>query len=171
VSDWAEEARRTGDWQGFVFAHEEADRPRALLEIESNLGDTEYWKLVRLVWTHADFPSMQRETWRKILTNERPDRHELMEPDEREALAEMDEDLLVFRGHVEGNRDGWSWTCSSYNAHQFAKRPAGRPAVGIPKVTWAWVKRDRVIAYFNAVNEQEILVDPICLTRHETITA
>ncbi len=158
------------DWQQFVFAHEEGARPQALLKIEHELSDTEYWKLVRLVWTHADVLWQNDRDWRDILTKKRPERNCMMEEGERAALAELGYPVLIFRGHTERNRDGWSWTLGWGKAKEFAKTTEGWPAVGTPKVTKARVARSKVIAYFNALDEDEILIDPNDAYDQETVT-
>ncbi len=170
MNDEAERARKD-NWNGFFIAHAEPDRPRELLKIEPELSDTEYWKLVRLVWTQADIPSRQPNEWRKILTSGRLNRHEIMEPDERKFLSTMKDRVRVCRGHTDNNRDGFSWTTIDSKAHEFAKMTDRHPAQGVPQVTSGWVDRKNIIAFFCKMDEQEILVDPNCVSERETITA
>ena len=166
-----EQALGTQDWARYLFAHDDADRPNALIEIESRLDDAEYWKLVRLAWTQSDSLTINNAAWRKLFLASRSSRHELMEEDERQALDELENPLLIHRGHTEFNPDGWSWTLSYSLAIKFAKTPGGWPEAGSPVVTQARVDKEKVIAFFKKLGEFEILIDPSDARGHESVSA
>lgn len=158
------------NWNDYLFAHDDPDRPSALVEIAERLNDVEYWKLLRLIWTHGDELWRNNDAWRELFTSKRPSREEIMEPEERAELAELDDPVLIFRGHTEHNLNGWSWTRTWSSAKEFAKTPMGWPANGTPKVTMARVKKVEVIAYLTLLDEQELVIDPETAYDHETVT-
>jgi len=164
-----EQALKSENWNDFLFAHIEMDRPSALKIIANRLTDTEYWKLIRLIWTHADEIWRNEDLWRELLTRQRPNRHEIMEEKERQELSGLNDPVLIYRGHTEFNPDGWSWTLSWSRAKEFAKTTNGWPDKGTPVVTQAKVLRSNVIAYLILVDEEEILIDPTDAFEHETV--
>lgn len=166
-----ERALETQDWRKYLFAHDDADRTKAIIEIESRLSDIEYWKLVRLAWTQSDSLTINSAAWRELFLSSRGSRHELMEEEERQALDEQENSLLIYRGHTEFNPDGWSWTLSHTLAIKFAKTPDGWPKFGSPVVTQARVDKEKVIAFFTKLDEFEILIDPSDARRHESVSA
>ena len=168
--DRAEAAKARLDWPTFVFAFEEEHRPGVLVEIADQLADTDYWKLVRLVWTHADAIWKNFDLWRQLLTASRPSRSEIMEEAERLAFSQLDDPVVIFRGHTEHNRDGWSWTRTWSRAKDFAKTPHGWPEIGTPKVTRGQVSRSNIIAYLTLLDEEEIVIDPAHCYDHESVT-
>ena len=64
------------------------------------------------------------------------------------------------RGYNHYNSKGWSWTLSPTRATWFAKRLIGMEGDHSARVATATVNKKDIIAYYNARNEQEIIVNP-----------
>jgi hypothetical protein len=81
----------------------------------------------------------------------------VLDADEIETLTNLPECIDIYRGCRSHNVKGWSWTLDRSRAEFFAKRSAGK---GRPMVLHGIAPRDRVLAYLNGRDEQEIVIKP-----------
>ena len=160
------EAEAKGDWHSYVFLHERPYRADALAEIADRIDDpTYYWDLLSCVWIDSENIREMHDLWDVLLADPRPHRDEMMHDDELEALRELPDEFVVYQGHTNTRRDGWSWTTNVDTAEWFARRFANLEH-DKPCVTTGTVRRSDVTAYFLRRGEYEVLVDPA----HVTIT-
>lgn len=152
-------ARTERQWHRYLFLHERPWRYEALVEVADEMTDPEFWECVRDVWIDSENIRENAEEWDELLRTERPGTEHLMEPEEREALAALPDEFVVWQGHTIDRDDGWSWTTRRATATWFAQRFADfeqSEAV----VTRGTVQRVDVLAYLLGRNEYEILIDP-----------
>jgi len=148
-----------GDWRGYVFCHERPYRLDAFAEVTAEIPDHLYWPILGDIYTDSENIWQREDLWREALTCNRPGRELLMEPPERRALAQLPEDLAVYRGFcVTGRERGLSWTTERHTAAWFAARLAMDGQT--PRVAEGRTARDRVIAYFTGRGESELLILP-----------
>ena len=83
---------------------------------------------------------------------------DLMNLDERRKLAELPDELTVYRGITEKNKDNilaLSWTMKRETAERFANRFKSKG-----KVYQAKIRKEDILAVFLGRNESEVIVDP-----------
>jgi hypothetical protein len=155
-------ARR--DWEAYVLLHERPYRPDALRLVVNvlagqPLAPVDYWHLVTWTWRDSENIHQNRRQWRRLWlrSNYRASRPLFaMNPQERAALAEMPEELRVYRGQSARHLPGMSWTADRDLARWFAVRL--RPEE--PTVLSGRVRRDNVLAYLTGRNENELVLLP-----------
>ena len=83
---------------------------------------------------------------------------DLMNLDEHRKLAELPDELEIYRGVTEKNKDNilaMSWTMKQETAEWFATRFKGKG-----KVYRAKIRKEDILAVFLGRNESEVIVDP-----------
>ena len=83
---------------------------------------------------------------------------DLMNLDERRKLAELPDEIEIYRGVTEKNKDNilaMSWTMKQETAEWFANRFKGKG-----KVYRAKIRKEDILAVFLGRNESEVIVDP-----------
>ena len=83
---------------------------------------------------------------------------DLMNLDERRKLAELSDEIEIYRGVTEKNKDNilaMSWTMKQETAEWFATRFKGKG-----KVYRAKIRKEDILAVFLGRNESEVIVDP-----------
>jgi hypothetical protein len=153
------EARAERKWHSFLFLHERPWRFEALVEIADEMDNVEFWEAVSDVWMDSENIRENYEEWDNLLRSDRPGRENMMNDEEREALAAMADEFFIYQGHTDERDDGWSWTTSQKTAEWFGRRFANLEG-GLPLMTKARVQRRDVTAYLSGRGEAEILVDP-----------
>ena len=86
-----------------------------------------------------------------------------MEPDELATLNALPDRFTIYRGYLpRRNLRGWSWTLDQQLAEWFARRTALFASdLGLPgRVAKGRVAKADVVAYFDAREEREVVVDP-----------
>jgi hypothetical protein len=83
--------------------------------------------------------------------------HVGLEENEIEALSALPDLITIYRGCLDWNQDGWSWTTDREKAVWFAKR-----AYGDDKrlVLTATARKEDVLGYLLGRNESEIVIHP-----------
>lgn len=158
------EALAKGRWHTAVFLHERPYRAEALLRIATERGDdiddATYWELVGSVWVDSENIWQNRQEWDVLLhgLREKDEAQHMMDDEEREFLAQLPEQIKVYRGAVDQvNDDGLSWTLDEAKATWFARR-FDREHLGEAVVVHGWVAKEDVLAYFGGRGESEIVV-------------
>lgn len=151
------EALESGNWSSYINLHERPYRIDALHEIADLIeDDAEYWRLVREAWEDTEFPHANESMWRELFESERPQRHEMMDSEEIEALAALPEVVVIHRGYSgEEGEDGMSWTLDRDKAEWFSKRFSHR---GEPQVVTRQISKDNILALILTRQEQEVLI-------------
>jgi hypothetical protein len=160
-------AEAEGAWGTYVWLHERPYRIDAFMEIEERMDDDEYWTLLGHIWTDSENIWQNEEDWTELMESGRGDRSKLMDDEEREYLAGLPDELVIWRGFKNDDRElGLSWTLDRSRAKWFAKRLSSDNDVA--RVASGKVKKSDVIAFFGGRNEEEIVINP-CYIQELTI--
>jgi hypothetical protein len=146
-------------WGTFIMLHERPWRFEALTEVADEMDDGVFWDAVRLVWMDSENIRQHQDEWDELLRSDRPGRENMMDDEEREALAVLPEMVEIYQGHTDERDDGWSWTTDRDKALWFARRFASMEGAE-PELSTAMVHRDDIAAYLLGRGEHEVLVDP-----------
>jgi hypothetical protein len=144
------------NWSRFLYLHERPYRIHKFAEVHEQLSGKDYWESLGSIWVDSENIFQNLPLWRVVLNSNRPQKHMLMDEDEREFLANLPDEFLVYRGYLpRKNKNGYSWTLSHFKANWFAKRfdQLGQVASQI-------CKKEDVIACFLGRSEYEIVTAP-----------
>jgi hypothetical protein len=156
------------EWLTYIYLHERAYRAQALATIADKVtDDEEYWLLLRDVWIDSEnIWQWGTKNLRALLEADRPGRAEgLMDEMERANIAQMTQEVTIYRGYVggRGTQKGWSWTLNPRKAEWFAQRISG--SGDTMAVATATINKDDIIALFHGRQEAEVIIDPRRLRR------
>ncbi len=146
-----------------VMAHAGPYRLQTLADYEHSMTDRVFWKTLADVWTDSENLWQDTRLIRRLLSNPRPHREEMMTAEERQALKRMPDAITIYRGYSgRGTWRGWSWTIDKDKGEWFARRPPGpmQDSPSDPTLVEATVNKAHVIAYITERDESEIVVDP-----------
>ena len=149
-------------WYTVLMLHERPYRPDGFVKYAHLMDDVSYWETAGAMWVDTENHHQWRNLTSFIYEAPRPRREFLMNEDEREALAALPDDLIVYRGYQSHGAKCWDWSLDINVARFFANRfnCEGTIATG-------HVKKANVIAYFTNRGEDEIFVNP----KHVTLKA
>lgn len=159
--------RRAYDDYLYLFGSHE--RFKEFLTLRPFLKNEEYWPLLREVWIMNEISMPHLDLWRRLFRSKRSQRELLMQPEEHAALAQMPDEVTIWRGAgQEAGIPGLSWTLNEERAQFFAAYACG-PRRGHltpgwqgtkPMVAKAICRKNDILGYFVDRNEAEIVVDP-----------
>jgi len=129
-----------------------------LKKAKAMLSREEFSKMLPLAWISADDPNSGEQvsistvaTWFK-----QADKEVLMTDAEREYLNSLSDTVVIYRGVAPGRvRLGLSWTPNKEIAERFGRRRLGE---GQGYLLTAIVPKNRVLAYLNSAEEEELIV-------------
>ena len=156
------EAEAEGKWSTYIWLHERPWRLHAFSEIQEEMDEADYWRVLGEVWTDSENIWQNEDEWRTYLDPADRNCREMfiMNEDDRAMLDMLPDRIKVHRGFtVDGRENGLSWTTDSIRAKWFARRFAVDEDE-CPRVATGWVSKADVIAHFNNRNESEIVVLP-----------
>ena len=148
-------ALQKDNWDHVFFSYPVNEQPYS-----SKINDVTYWKNLRLTWQYADEIWKNEKVWRELLMANRTTREEFMEPDEQITFAGLSDPIEIFRGHLEHNADGWSWSTDRDKAMEFPIDEEGFPKQTTRFLSIAKVNKTCVIAYLTHAFEYEIIIPP-----------
>lgn len=155
-------ARR--DWASALMACPEKRRLVRLRELATTppfcdqMADADYWRTLRhLLICLSDF-ERPKSALRRLLFETRPaaTRPSIMDPGERQRLAQLPEDVLVFQGRDATASAAWLWSLSARQAVRNAIRSSDRH----PVVVEALVKRSQILMLSSALPTGSVLACP-----------
>lgn len=147
------QAKATGDWHTYVWAHERPYRFDALQCALADGGDD--WDLIADVWIDSENIWQHDVEWADVLTGD--GHRQMMTDDEANRLDGLPDTVTIWRGCQYGvNEDGLSYTLDANRAHWFATRYARDDDQ--PVVIEATVPRNRIIALCTRRSEEEVIV-------------
>jgi hypothetical protein len=159
-----EQAYKESDWGGYVFEHVRPYRIDIFKDIERKLNDQYYWELLAEVWIDCENIWQNKDEWRDLWNNGRPQKQFAMVPEERETLERLPNELRIYRGIRDAdNIDGLSWTLSREKAIWFARRFRGN------FLLTARANKVDVHAFLDRRKEQEIIVDRYAIISREQL--
>ncbi len=148
-----------------VWLHEKPYRLRAFLSICEHLSDREYWEALGSIWIETENLHDDQEQWLGALTAPRPGRARwLMDDADRATLAELGEEVTIYRGFARpGRYRAPSWSLSRSRAEWFANRAALTSPDRRGYLATTRLPKLQVLAYTNGRGEREIILDPATL--------
>ena len=148
-----EDALAKKNYSKVVYLHERPYRIQAFLDVMESMEDADYWKLLSSIWTDTENSWQNFEMWNALLRSQRPERHNLMDEEELNHLASLPDEVVVYRGCIEGvNENGLSWTLDKTKAEFFANR-FSKNGIVLEKT----INKDEIVAVFLGRNESEVI--------------
>ena len=127
---------------------------------QPHMDEKEFAQLLALCWIQTEAPNqdanVSQEEFVEMFQEARAE--DLMNLDERRTLAELPNEIEIYRGVTEKSKDhimDMSWTMKRETAEWFANRFEGKG-----KVYRAEVRKEDILAIFLGRNESEVIVDP-----------
>ena len=146
------EAEADNNWSRWVFLHERPYRCDALLNVRTKgCRPDEFAAIAAEVWVDSENIPQYLNQWRFIFKS--TGGHWWMDAGERECLAGLPDQFVVYRGECEDG--GFSWTLSFDVAKFFATRGTNNSTDVITKGV---VRKRDVFAYLGRRSEEEVLV-------------
>jgi hypothetical protein len=161
----------TIDWNSVIY-NTNANNLEEVIKLHyDNISDEIYWKIIGHCYTNSELGHSNSEVIAGYLNNPRPERHYLMNVEERAFLAEVPEQLTIYRGcsiaEIESNKLRYSWTLDIKVAEFFAYKytraiDEKNKCNDMSKydVIERVINKDEIVAYFNGRDESEILYFP-----------
>lgn len=148
------QAIKDNDWDRFIELIEEPWRLQYFYAY-SHLIDqpADYWRILSNLWINFHSIFEKIHIFDRLFNSHNPDRHCLMNTEERAGLASMPDAIEIWRGG-RTNEPGWSWSVNPEIAKWFAI------FFGNDYLVHAYCNKTDVIAYFDRRREQEIVVPP-----------
>lgn len=127
---------------------------------QPHIEEKEFAQLLGLCWIQTEGPNQDVNVSQKEFVEmfQKASTEDLMNLDERRKLAELSDEIEIYRGVTEKNKDNilaMSWTMKQETAEWFAKRFGSKG-----KVYRAKVRKEDILAVFLGRNESEVIVDP-----------
>ena len=127
---------------------------------QPHIEEKEFAQLLGLCWIQTEAPNQDVNVSQKEFVEmfQKASAEDLMNLDERRKLAELPDEIEIYRGVTEKNKDNifaMSWTMKQETAEWFAKRFKGKG-----KVYRAKIRKEDILAVFLGRNESEVIVDP-----------
>ena len=127
---------------------------------QPHIEEKEFAQLLALCWIQTEGPNQDANVSKREFVEmfQKASTENLMNLDERRKLAELPDELTVYRGVTEKNKDNiraLSWTMKRETAERFANRFKSKG-----RVYRAKVRKEDILAVFLGRNESEVIVDP-----------
>lgn len=152
----ATEALEKQNWGRYLYIHERPYRFQKFVEIEHLMSDKDYWDNLGSIWSDSENIWQYKHIVAMLLLSSRDDKEHFMDDKEREFLANLPEEFIIYRGHQGVNRSGYSWTLSYWRARWFAQR-FDHKKNGVVK---AIVNKKDIIGVLLGRGEYEIVTHP-----------
>ena len=140
------------DYEGYIYSLARVFRPEWLAKDAHLIPDDRYWTILGRIYAVLDFTHSNFDLFHQLFRADRPGRENLMEPDERDVLARLPDELTVYRGYAYEDDDeqdfaeGIAWTLDRHRAVWFANRHC-KPEIAHRLITGKVWKKD-VWGYF-----------------------
>jgi hypothetical protein len=151
------------EWQSFLPHLPVHERISEFMRLEFERTDfpretPQYFQLIGQIWTDPECLGQTLSFLELMLgiSDRQPiseNVHDMMTPTEKDKLAELPEEFIVFRGHAEPLLRGISWTINLDIALQYA---IGSPHKSLISIGTA--RKSEVIAFIDRWNEDEIII-------------
>jgi hypothetical protein len=159
------------DWDNVIFSANPNNLQSLLILHSNKMSDEVYWKTIAYSYTSSGLGHSKNSIISDFINNKRPNKHFLMDEDERKFLAELPDKITIYRGcskkEINSNKIRYSWTLDKKVAEFFAYEYAN---VGLTQssdkvksdfdIIEKTINKSEVIAYFNSRKESEILYYP-----------
>lgn len=144
-------------------------------KVQHKLSGAQYWYALGLVYTSSDNLYDYRKEVRKAFSHKQSGRQFLMNGWERRALANLPNEITIYRAmtkqEASGNAFGVSWTLSKKVAKFFRDDYLRNQSTNHMEkvIKEKIVKKDRIIAIFNGRKEKEVIyINPLFKTQNDS---
>jgi hypothetical protein len=148
-----EQSLKQKDFNTYVFLHERPHRIKAFIDIMEKLSDSDYWKLLALVYTDSENIWQHKSALSTLLGSPRPHSDAFMVDDERAVYAALPDTVTLYRGYNHRNARSFSYTLDYKQAYWFANRFGS-----VGKVKTITVSKSDILGYKDGRNEKEIVL-------------
>lgn len=157
-----EQALEERNYKSYIFLHERPYRFDAFCRC-IRLKGFDYWPTLKSAWIDSENIHENREEWLKLWRSRRPNKETVMSEAERKCLADMPDEIKVYRGiNYDRDKKGLSWTIDPNIAKRFSLRFARHRSD--PRVIEGVVNKKHVHAFFLDRNESEIVSNKVRIT-------
>lgn len=138
------------------------DRLPTLIDISPQMNPEEWFSVLGEIWEVCDnisyhVPDLCSLTpFLQLVLTPLAWRDHMMKTNERVALAALPDRVTIYRGCYKHNMDGMSWSLDQQVAAGFPRMNRYR-SKGQPLLIKATIARDRILAFKNGRQEQEII--------------
>jgi len=156
LKELKERTHKEKRWFNYLLLHQRPFRITALLEIQNQLSNQDYWRLFAEIVTDTNNFWEWKNTFRRIITKNKPEIEYMMNKREQRYFGSLPNAITIYRGCNRKNRHGFSWSLSKKVARKFSTwRNTEKPIVRIGQCN-----KSDVIAYLSHRAEREILIFP-----------
>lgn len=123
----------------------------------NNLSEQDYNKALKQIWISTEYPNADKNVSVKeslqLFKKSNPDL--IMDQNEKNYLNSLPDEVTIYRGtHTKNNSKALSWTDNYDKAKWFANRFDEDGYI-----LQATINKKDIVAFFNARNEDELIVD------------
>jgi hypothetical protein len=148
--------------QAMVLAPD-SNQIEIFLEFSSSFSDEQYWAALGDAYVLQDYIQINFNLFKTLFKADRPCKEYLMTIEERDYLAKLPSDIIIYRGcsikEIENSQLGISWTLDYNVANTFAKMKYLKNNIET-RIIEKVIKKDQAVAYFDRRNEHEIIYIP-----------
>lgn len=105
-----------GDWIKYVLSVHRICQVEAFAEIEHNLTDEQYWRLLGHVLWNGENHGIYRDLYLYLMRSPRPRHLLFMTLKQLQEWEALPEEILIFRGHGQQNKYGFWFSLSAMTA-------------------------------------------------------
>ncbi len=151
-------ALSNSDWMTYIHMHEKPYRISAFQDIEEQVSDADYWKLMSGIWTGSENIYENIDDWCDLWSSGRSWREDnVMAPTDRAFLDSLPDSIEIYRGSDgEEGVQGLSWTLNRERALRFAMRFSYNE----PVLAALTVHKSYIVAYYSSRGEDEVVIHP-----------
>lgn len=161
----------TIDWDAVIYNANANNLADIINRHYDNISDETYWKIIGHCYTSSELGHSDTEVIAEYLNCPRSNRHYLMNEEERNLLANLPDQVTIYRGcsakEVNSTKLRFSWTLDREIAESFAndyttniyERLEGKDKSKYVVIERA-INKDEIVAYFTGRGESEILYFP-----------
>lgn len=143
------------NWEQYIFMYEKPYRIQMFNLIKKQLSDKDYWKILGEIWINSENIWQNKNIWKTCFSSKRKNKQCLMIESELDDFNKLDNEINIYRGCQNKNKDGFSWTLDYNKAKWFSNR-----FEKFGNILSGQCNKKDIIAYFSRRNEEEIVVLP-----------
>jgi hypothetical protein len=111
------------NWIRYVLCVPHVRRLQAFVEIYTHLSEREYWRLLGHVWRKRKIDIYGLEDlWTRLFTYPQGGREYFCKPKHRRIYDALPDEITIYRGYGEHNREGFYWSLNPHTALVFAAK-------------------------------------------------
>jgi hypothetical protein len=155
------------DWDLVILSANPNNLQEILTLHSNNMTHEVYWKTIGHCYTSSNLAHSKKGVILHYLNSDRPNKHFLMNENERRFLNDLPEQVTIYRGcsqaEIKSNKLRFSWTLDRKIAQFFAneyRNGVNDKKTSKYEVIERAINKNEIIAYFGDREESEILYFP-----------